>query len=271
MLRLSADVVGDVDEGYPTGERVRPLNPREHGAYVQALVPLVVALAMGRPTVAAAALALLAVVLFWSHEPLAVLLGHRGRRTLRRDGRRAVRCLWFLELTAATALALGLLVGPPVVWALVALPLAASGLAVVLVLTGRERTLAGEMAAMAALTAWSVPVAAAAGATSGQALHAWWVWLLVFGMATVAVRLVGRRKEGASGWPGVVAAVIAVAATTVGATLSWWPATTVAAVLPAAVVTVAVSVLRPHPRHMRLLGWTFAVTAAATGLVLVLG
>ncbi len=65
--------------------RIRIL-PREHGAYAQLGVPLVVALAAGRPGVAAFAFALGAIALFFVHEPLLSLaaeLGARARSTAR--------------------------------------------------------------------------------------------------------------------------------------------------------------------------------------------
>lgn len=65
--------------------RIRIL-PREHGAYAQLGVPLVVALAAGRPGVAAFAFAVGAIALFFVHEPLLSLaaeLGGRARATAR--------------------------------------------------------------------------------------------------------------------------------------------------------------------------------------------
>ena len=44
--------------------------PREHGAYVQLLAPLLAALVAGRPTVAAGAWCVAAIAGFLAHEPL---------------------------------------------------------------------------------------------------------------------------------------------------------------------------------------------------------
>ncbi|MBZ0235890.1 MAG: YwiC-like family protein, partial [Deltaproteobacteria bacterium] len=57
--------------------RIRFL-PREHGAYAQLGVPLVVALAAGRPGLAAAAFALAAIALFFVHEPVLSLAAELG-------------------------------------------------------------------------------------------------------------------------------------------------------------------------------------------------
>src|SRR5262245_28487506 len=67
--------------------------PREHGAYGQLLFPLVTALAVGWPTVAAYGLAVAGIALFVAHEPLLVVMGQRGVRAEREQTRRAWRWL----------------------------------------------------------------------------------------------------------------------------------------------------------------------------------
>ncbi|HEY5937251.1 MAG TPA: YwiC-like family protein, partial [Kofleriaceae bacterium] len=69
--------------------RPRSLWPREHGAYVQLLVPLLTGLAARVPTIAAVLLAIAACAAFLANEPLLVVLGHRGARMKTRDGDRA--------------------------------------------------------------------------------------------------------------------------------------------------------------------------------------
>ena len=69
----------------------RPLVPREHGAYAEIAVPLVTALWMRPPTLAAVAWATAAVCGFFAHEPILVLLGRRGARTRQVRGRAARR------------------------------------------------------------------------------------------------------------------------------------------------------------------------------------
>jgi hypothetical protein len=63
---------------------MRLLLPREHGAYGQIGVPLVVALAAGRPTLLSVALSLAAIAAFLSHEPLLYLLSRATARKARR-------------------------------------------------------------------------------------------------------------------------------------------------------------------------------------------
>ena len=69
----------------------RSLLPHEHGAYGQVAMPLVCALALGRPGVAAALLAAGAFAGFLSYEPLLVATGNRGKRARDEDGPRALR------------------------------------------------------------------------------------------------------------------------------------------------------------------------------------
>src|SRR5689334_17708106 len=78
--------------------------PREHGAYGQLLVPLITALAIGRPGVAAVALAVAIVAAFLAHEPLLVLLGQRGARVARD---RRGPAMWWLAVFAGIAVLLG--------------------------------------------------------------------------------------------------------------------------------------------------------------------
>ena len=59
------------------------LIPREHGAYGQLLMPLLVSLVIGGAAAGALALAAAAVAAFLAHEPLLVLLGQRDGRASR--------------------------------------------------------------------------------------------------------------------------------------------------------------------------------------------
>ncbi len=73
----------------------RTLLPREHGAYVQLALPLVTALAMGRPGGAAVAFTGLAIAAFLLHQPILLLATRQeGRaRDLARGARRLERSL----------------------------------------------------------------------------------------------------------------------------------------------------------------------------------
>ncbi len=58
----------------------RSLAPREHGAYGQLFVPIAAALAMGRPSLGAVAIAVAGTAVFFGHEPLLVVGGGGGAR-----------------------------------------------------------------------------------------------------------------------------------------------------------------------------------------------
>src|SRR5512137_367547 len=91
-------------EQSPSPPRPGPsLLPREHGAWGQLAMPLLSGLALGRPGAAAILLTLGIVLAFLAHEPLLVVLGHRGKRVRDAAGDRAVRRLAVLGLAAAAS------------------------------------------------------------------------------------------------------------------------------------------------------------------------
>jgi hypothetical protein len=77
-------------------EPTRTLVPHEHGAYGQLAMPLLTALALGRPGAASLLLTYAIVVAFVAHESLLVVLGQRGKRALEADAPRARRVLAIL-------------------------------------------------------------------------------------------------------------------------------------------------------------------------------
>jgi hypothetical protein len=91
----------------------RTLVPREHGAYGQLAMPLLTALAIGRPGISALALTAAVVLAFVAHEPLLVAVGQRGPRALELDGARARRRLVWLGALVLACGALGLALAPP--------------------------------------------------------------------------------------------------------------------------------------------------------------
>src|SRR5512137_627440 len=118
----------------------RSLLPHEHGAYGQVALPLVCALALGRPGMAAALLAAGAFAGFLSYEPLLVAVGNRGQRARDEDGPRARRLAAGL-LAAAVALAgAGFLLSPPPARLASAVPPALAAAIALLVRLELERT-----------------------------------------------------------------------------------------------------------------------------------
>src|SRR5512144_1204189 len=129
----------------------RALVPREHGAYGQLAMPLVAALAIGRPTLASAALTVAFVAAFVAHESLLVVAGQRGRRALEVDGPRARRTLSLLGAVALAAAAVGVALAPVAARAALVAPALLAGAVGWLAVRRLEMTTGGEMVAGAAL------------------------------------------------------------------------------------------------------------------------
>ena len=248
--------------------RTRSLWPREHGAYPQLLAPLAAALAIGRPGLAAASLAAAAVLAFLAHEPLLIVLGHRGAR-LRADlGARARRRLVALGLVALAAGLTGLVLAPTAALAtaaVVALPIAGLlGLA----WSRREHTLAGELVAAVALTGISAPIAAAAGVPLATAFALWLAWSAGFAASVVAVHRVLARHRNP---PSVIEAVVVIVLTllTVMAALAALHAPGLAAIVPLAIASAVLVARPPSARRLRAVGVGLTVAAVVAAVLVV--
>lgn len=250
------------------------LLPREHGAWGQLALPLVTALALGRPGVAAILLAVAIVLAFVCHEPLVVVLGQRGRRLKTELDARAQRRIATVGALALAAGIAGLLLSPPA--RLAVLPAAFLGAAsLALVLARLEKTTAGELVVSFALSAAAVPVAIAAGAPARDAWAAAAAWAAAFAAATFPVRAillraktkgeVDRRALAASGVAAIAAAAL------LAAWRGWVPAAAGVAVLPVAVPAFAVAVAGVRPQRLTQVGWTIVGASVISLLVLVIG
>ncbi len=249
----------------------RSLAPREHGAYGQLGVPVVAALGMGRPGLAAFALAAAGALAFAAHEPLLVVVGRRGKRAQKESAPRAWRALVGLGAGALVLGGLGLAAAPAA--------LGAAALAVVLAVAvgiaaarGDERTLLGELAAAAALSAASVPIAIAADVPAASAWGAWAAWCVAFGAATAGVRgVIAHRKNpqpllrrvAPLLLPGVLAALLAASRLV--------PAWSALAVAPMWLLSLAISASPPTPAALRRVGWGLVAASLCTGVILVVG
>jgi hypothetical protein len=169
--------------------------PREHGAYVQLLAPMLSALAFAPSTPAAFVCAALAIALFLAHEPLVVLLGQRGAKCLAANERAARRHLTIRVLVASLLAFWLALVTPSVALALV-LPAALGAGTLISLLQRHEKSLLGELTAAAALTSFSAPVLLAAGVPLRSIGVFMAGWLTVQALATVTARgFVYRRRD----------------------------------------------------------------------------
>ena len=154
----------------PPAAKRRSMLPHEHGAWGQLAMPLLTALAIGRPGAASLLLTTAVVLAFVAHEPLLVLLGQRGQRARKEDGPRAGRWLGALAALAAVTGLLGIAVAPAAARLALLLPAALAALVGWLVSRKLEKTVAGEIAVAAALASAGYAVALAGGATQPAAL-----------------------------------------------------------------------------------------------------
>ena len=245
---------------------MRSLAPKEHGAYGQLALPLATALAQAWPTAAGLLLTLSAALAFTAHEPVLVLLGHRGPRALEEDGGRARTRLLLLGAAAALAGLSGLVLAPTLARAALAAPLVLAALLWPLLARKQEKSLAGELLAACALSAAALPVALADGVPLPAALGTWGAWVFGFAASTVAVRGVIARQKGH-----VEATQTALAAVTVLFCLcSLLPKPLGPRLLCGGVLVACawgVQLARPHPRELRRLGWVLVTGGVAVGVL----
>ncbi len=247
--------------------------PREHGAYGQILIPTITAMAVGEAGAAAVALAVAGFSVFLAHEPLLVILGLRGARSLREQRAAARRSLLMFGGIALVA-------GLPAFAALdvesraaLLVPIGLAVCAGALMVYGLERTTAGEVIVGAALASLSLPVALAAGVPVAGASTVAVVFATVFAMATVSVRAVIARTAGASRGPargvalGVVTALVALLGFLAGRGLLVSSAAIASS--PVLILTGVLLLVAPSARRLRTVGWTLVAATAGTSAILI--
>jgi hypothetical protein len=251
----------------------RSLLPREHGAYGQLVMPLLTGLTMGRPGAAALLIAAALVTAFLAHEPLLVVLGHRGTRAVEADGARARRLLAILGLAMVLAGGAGLALAPGPARAALACPVALGGVVGWLMVRRLEKTLPGELVVAAALSSGSVAVALAGGVAPGHAFAAWTVWVVAFATATLAVHAVlGRSRGGrAPGAAFAIASLALVAGAFAAVPLLGLPRMAAVALLPTGALSVVLCLARVPPRRLREVGWALVGSSVLTMVLLALG
>jgi hypothetical protein len=251
--------------------RTRSLWPREHGAYVQLLVPLATALLATTPTLAGAAIALGAGLAFLASEPLRVVLGDRGPR--RRELARARARSRLAQLAAGALIAggAGLALAPTAALAfagVLALPI---GLVVVLSRRGAVHTVVGESVAAIGLAGASAPVAIAGGMSPADALVIWCAWSAGYATSVIAVHQVLARHRRAASRADVPPAIALGALCAVIAALGIHdPAAWLA--IPLAALAALVVLRPPRATRLRAVGVGFllsSVVAAACAVTTV--
>ncbi|MBE7450030.1 MAG: YwiC-like family protein [Kofleriaceae bacterium] len=244
----------------------RSLLPREHGAYGQLGVPLVAALASGRPGVTAVGLAVAAVAAFLASEPARVLAGHRGARA--RTEQRAHALVRLALLAALAALgASGALAGGTVAIAVGAAALLGA-IAVALTAARLDKTLGAaswwsparwpapprRSRSPAASLRRSRPGPGSAGRSASPA-----VTCAVHATAGRAARTDPRPARWLGGAVILAAGALAIAVPD--------PLAATAPLLIAAIGLVAVA---PTARSLRRIGWVLMIATLAAGAWLVL-
>lgn len=246
--------------------------PREHGAYVQLLAPLLAALA-STPSRAGLAISAGAMLAFVANESLLVAIGGRGRRLRAEAGGCARRRLAVLGGAALLSGATGLALAPHAA-VLVAL-LVAVPAALTLGLAARRtvHTLGGELAAAAALAGAAAPVLVAGGEPPALAIAVWLAWAAGFATTILAVQDVLRRHQRQRLHPAPSRAVPVAACAVIGVVVAAVAVHVdlrllVGSALAAASIAVVLS--RPATTRLRAVGITLAVvsTLAAVGAVL---
>ena len=248
------------------GTAQRKMVPREHGAYAELLFPIVSVFLGGSPTTATWLLAVGAMACFLANEPRLVLFGQRGTRMKRAESDRAKRALLvFLLIALGTGVA-GLLLTTTVVQYAVGVPLLLGAALMMLAIQGLERSMIGEGLAAATLSSIAIPLGLSAGLDLISTLALAMIWLVTSLLGTAVVRLtVGRAKAKTDEDLArvrfkrallvlVCLAVIAVGvAAPLGSRVGLW---VLAAAAPVAVVVLAIAVLQPTTRRLRLMGWS---------------
>lgn len=245
------------------------LMPREHGAYAQLGFPLVTGLVYAGGDAGAVGFAVSAIALFLAHEPLAVLAGVRGKRLqeqLRDPARRRLLALGgaaVLGLVAAIGLA------PPRAWLAAILPGGLGLLLLPLLGTRRLKSLPAEGLVAAVFSSSLVPLALCGPATwrtAGVAAAVWFAAVVpaIFSVHAIKVAHKGRAEGRWTLAAAPVAAVVAMAGAGLGAALAPTWGLDFLAVLPPALAVTVLAWIRPHPRHLKRVGWTMVAADTLT-------
>jgi hypothetical protein len=227
---------------------------------------------MGRPGPAAALLTIAALTAFFAHEPLLIALGHRGSRARREDGPRARRAFAWLSLSTLLVGALGLALAPPSARLAAIAPLLLTAIVARFIARADERSMLGEIAAAAALSAAALPVALAAGVPVSVAVEAFVAFCIAFGAATWSVRSVIAFPKTRTVWTRRLAPlllpVIAVTLLFLRGLLSAWA---LLATAPMLLISIVLSATPPHPRSLRKVGFCLLGASALSTALLIAG
>jgi YwiC-like protein len=247
--------------------------PREHGAYGQLLAPMMTALALGRPGIAAFALVAAAICAFLAHEPLLVMVGQRGARAAREREAEAKRWLAIFSVPAFAFGAVAVAMLDSTARLALILPLIGVAVLAGLIVGEREHTAGGEVVSAIVLATIASPVALAAGAVPAVALTCATVFAAGFVAATMCVHGViarTRRPPAASvRILGATVAMFVVIAFVVASRIGMVSAVAPWAVLPMCIAGLVLVAVPPSARHLRVVGWMLVGSTVLTSAWLI--
>lgn len=242
------------------------LRPREHGAYAQLIFPQLTALLIAGPLPTSLLWCVAVIAGFFLHEPVIVLLGHRGSRAQRQRSHAARQyALRLVLLAVLSSIAALLFASTPARIAIFACLLAILPLAW-LVFTKRSKTVLGELLAAGIFAASSLPILLEGGVSRSMALTHAATWTAIFAMGTLTVRgVIQHRKapQGAMRLPFITTLVALAAA------LAFLPGGFVLAWVPTALTAFVLCAFPPHPRRLRTLGFTLVGTSTVAMVILI--
>jgi hypothetical protein len=245
--------------------------PREHGAYVQLLAPLLAILLFVSPSGASIAWMLMAVCLFLLHEPVLVLLGRRGQRARSELAVAARHRIEWLGAGAAVFGLGGVLLAPPGASPWLVLPIALSLVCASLLLQKREKSVPGQLLVAATLTSFALPAVIAAGVPSARAVCFVGSFAAIHALGALTARgAIYRKQDGGRLLRRAALLALGLLATFVvlhaqhAVPLAW-----ALVPLPFAFIAVPLALRWFSPRSPKPLGW--ALTSASCIALLLLG
>ncbi len=249
-------------QGRDTTTTTVELKPKEHGAYAILAIPIVTALSFGLPSSVGLCVSIAAFAGFFAHEPLLVVLGHRGMRAQvgAHDARyRLIALLSIAGVAGTIALAIG---SQPVRLALLlCFILACSSFAIAA--TGKHRSFAGQAWGVVGLSSPCLPILLSAGGAWSVAFAVWCTWLIGFTATTVAVRgVVAAQKKKPRLVHFACMLTLTVSMVLAFATLGAW----VLASLPMLCASWYLLLAPPPAKQLRRIGWTLVAVTVATAI-----
>lgn len=246
------------------------LLPRERGAYATLLIPIVTTWFIAGVNPAALLLSMFAIGVFFTSEPIRVLLGHRGTRFCDRHRQQAwVRLQWLVPAWSAAAAASWLLGDTNVQIGMSLVAVMSVGY-LPWIWTREERSSMGPLAAVIVITSWIVPITLAGGLSFQVALGMWATWSAAFLLGTSAVRSIIAKSKGKYDW---CSAATPPLVTMVGFVLVTLGRIELLAVLPVFVVSETIVAIGPSPRQLKKIGWTLVATTLVTAgwMIMIVG